>query len=368
LKNSLYCHSLPYNLIFSVSQLTDLGYTVTFTTWEAVITNKAGDVIARARRTASMLYELVAEGDHGHSVLVSDAKVQSTIDLWHHRCGHISERRIRMMAKAAGIIPASSIKATDKLSFCEDCAMAKATRQPHSKKPRFNVATRPLQRLHCDVAGKFPSDRKSCKWMLMIVCDEYTRFRRCFFMKHKNEVLPHMKSFISMIQRVTANNSLLVENIHLDNGTEFSELTAFCYCSGTLLEQTGKDNPASNGTAERSNRIVLDMTRVVLRASGLSNSYWSEAAKYYVHTINRTIASGSSHDTTPYQSLFKKKASIDHLRVFGSVCYAHRPSETRPGKLQERAVKCRFLSYNALEKTYTLLNLTTHRLWVTKDV
>ncbi|CAM9815724.1 unnamed protein product [Heterosigma akashiwo] len=245
--------------------------------------------------------------------------------------------------------------------------MAKATRQPHNKKPRFDVATRPLQRLHCDVAGKFPADSKSRKWML-VVCDEYTRFRRCFFMRHKNEVLPHMKSFISMIQRVTANISLLVENIRLDNGTEFSELAAFCDRSGILLEQTGKDNPASNSIAERSNRIVLDMTRVVLRASGLSNSYWSEAAKYSVHTINRIITLGSSHDTTPYQSLFKKKVSIDHFRVFGSICYAHRPSETRPGKLQERAVKCRFLSYNALEETYTLLNLTTHRLWVTKDV
>ncbi|CAN0076448.1 unnamed protein product, partial [Heterosigma akashiwo] len=123
---------------------------------------------------------------------------QSTIDLWHHRCGHISERRIRMMARA-GIIPASSIKATDKLSFCEDCAMAKATRQPHSRKPRFDVATRPLQCLHCDVAGNLSSDSKSRKWML-IVCNEYTRFRRCFFMQHKNDVLPHMKSFISMIQ------------------------------------------------------------------------------------------------------------------------------------------------------------------------
>ncbi|CAM9859439.1 unnamed protein product, partial [Heterosigma akashiwo] len=216
----LYCHSLPYNLV-SVSQLTDLGYTVTFTTWEAVITNRAGDVLAKARRTASMLYELVwdaemvdlhcstgsvkgnSEGGHGHSVLVSDAKVQSTIDLWHHRCGHIFERRIRMMMAKAGIIPASSIKATDKPSFCEDCAMAKATRQPNSKKPRFDVATRPLQRLHCDVAGKFPSGSKSRKWIL-VVCDEYTRFRRCFFMQHKNEVLPHMKSFISMVQRVTA--------------------------------------------------------------------------------------------------------------------------------------------------------------------
>ncbi|CAN0132079.1 unnamed protein product, partial [Heterosigma akashiwo] len=89
-----------------------------------------------------------------------------------------------------------------------------------------------------------------------------------------------------MIQRVTANNSLLVENIRLDNGTEFSELAAFCDRSGILLEQTGKDNPASNGIAEKGNRIVLDLTRVVVRASGLSNYYWSEAAKYSVHTIN----------------------------------------------------------------------------------
>ncbi|CAM9977725.1 unnamed protein product, partial [Heterosigma akashiwo] len=162
LSNCLYCHSLPYILV-SVSQLMDLGYAVTFTTCEAVIiTNRAGDLTWDPEMTGLPGPPDIGERakcDQGHSVLVSDAKVQSTLDLWHH-FGHICEHCIRMMARA-GIIPASSIKSTDKLSFCEDCAMAKATRQPHSRKPRFDIATRPLQRLHCDVAGKFPSDSKS---------------------------------------------------------------------------------------------------------------------------------------------------------------------------------------------------------------
>ena len=65
----------------SVSRLTDMGYTVTFTTWEAVITNEAGEVLAKAyRTTTSWLYELVLDADEACANPLSLAHAQSLPD------------------------------------------------------------------------------------------------------------------------------------------------------------------------------------------------------------------------------------------------------------------------------------------------
>ena len=55
------------------------------------------------------------------SALLADALADNTMDLWHHRLGHSSERVIRTMAKS-GCIPAHRINLRDRLSFCESCA------------------------------------------------------------------------------------------------------------------------------------------------------------------------------------------------------------------------------------------------------
>ena len=80
LPNCLFCNSLPHNIV-SVPQLTGMGYTVTFTTWEAAITNEAGEVLAKAcRTTTSWLYELVLDADEACANPLSLAHAQSLPD------------------------------------------------------------------------------------------------------------------------------------------------------------------------------------------------------------------------------------------------------------------------------------------------
>ena len=65
----------------SVPQLTGMGYTVTFRTWEAAITNEAGEVLAKAcRTTTSWLYELVLDADEACANPLSLAHAQSLPD------------------------------------------------------------------------------------------------------------------------------------------------------------------------------------------------------------------------------------------------------------------------------------------------
>ncbi|CAN0100186.1 unnamed protein product, partial [Heterosigma akashiwo] len=131
------------------------------------------------------------------------------------------------------------------------------------------------------------------------------------------------------------------------------------------MEKTGRDDPRSNGIAERTNRSVMDMTRTVMMASNLPRKYWSEAVLYSAHTLNRAYT--RSIFMSPYEKLFKRKPSVRHFRTFGSDVYVHIPKEQRPGKLSDCGMKCKFLSYNSLDKTYNLLNEDTGKIIVSRD-
>jgi hypothetical protein len=64
------------------------------------------------------------------------------------------------------------------------------------------------------------------------------------------------------------------------------------------------------------------------------------------------------YDTTP---------SYDHLCVFGCVCYPN-TSATAPKKLSPRSTRCLFLGYSPNHKGYRCLDLTSHRIIISRHV
>ena len=98
------------------------------------------------------------------SAFIADALADNTMDLWHHRLGHSSERVIRKMAKS-GCIPSHRIDLRHRLSFCESCAstnmsargpISAGAREPDSP----SLPTRMLEELSIDIAGPYPKDKK----------------------------------------------------------------------------------------------------------------------------------------------------------------------------------------------------------------
>ena len=57
---------------------------------------------------------------------------------------------------------------------------------------------------------------------------------------------------------------------------------------------------------------------------------------------------------------------MNHLRVFGSTCYAHVPKEIRH-KLDETSEKCIFMGYSSKSKGYRLFNLKKNKLIICRD-
>ena len=70
---------------------------------------------------------------------------------------------------------------------------------------------------------------------------------------------------------------------------------------------------------------------------------------------------------TPYQLLFGQAPKYDHLRTFGFLCYPS-TAATSPHKLAPRSTRSIFLGYPIDHKGYKCLDLSTHKVILSRHV
>lgn len=107
------------------------------------------------------------------------------------------------------------------------------------------------------------------------------------------------------------------------------EFESYLRSRGICHEVTVAYSPQQNGVAERMNRTLMESARAMLSHAGLPNSYWAEALATAAYLRNRTPTTAIKEAATPYEKWYGRKPSVDHLRVFGCVAYAHIPDEER---------------------------------------
>jgi hypothetical protein len=121
-----------------------------------------------------------------------------------------------------------------------------------------------------------------------------------------------------------------------------------------------------NDRAERMIRTTNDVVRSLLFQASLPTHYWAEALATATYLLNRLPTKAVAHPT-PYFALFGIHPSYDHLRVFGCACYPNLAS-TAPHKLAPRSTRCVFLGYSPDHKGYQCLDLTSHRVLISRHV
>lgn len=160
LRDCLHAPSACVNLL-SVGRMTAVGSRVgcTMDNGEFAIVRKAPD----GSRTniyegvpSNNLYfvelEFVYPPGKGPIESVFFTKVVETMDLWHHRMGHIGETATKnLLSSVKGV----TFPPGDKLSKCEPCIIGKHSRSPHpsSSTPK---ASQLLELVFCDLCGPFP--------------------------------------------------------------------------------------------------------------------------------------------------------------------------------------------------------------------
>ena len=98
----------------------------------------------------------------------------------------------------------------------------------------------------------------------------------------------------------------------------------------------------------------------------MPNYLWGEAVRHATYIINR-VGTRSLVNQTPYEAFKKKKPNLEHLRVFGCICYA-KIEGPHLRKLDDRSKMLVNLGTEPGSKAYRLLDPTNRKIMVSRDV
>ena len=355
LENTLHVQDLTKNL-FSLTAAAARGMTVEITRNECVV-RRGGTPVATGRKQGFLIYLNIEVHAECHVA-------ENEGELWHRRLGHASYGTVNAMIKD-GRIKGVEMK-TDVV--CDVCATSKQVRKSFKtseEDAELREAARSDEMVCSDVLGPItPTSRSGFKYIVSFIMMK-SRYVTVFPMRKKSEVTSAFTRFYQEIKTLTGKK---IKVLRSDNGGEYRNAAMDKFCKAKYIKQefTVPYNPEQNGMAERMNRTLVEMTRCMLKDSSLDKSYWCEALMTSAD-IRNVLLSSANKDLSPFELVFKRKPLLNHMRVFGSQCYAHVAKEKR-SKLDDSGVKCFFLGYAKHHKAYRLLNAEDGSIVISRSV
>jgi hypothetical protein len=183
-------------------------------------------------------------------------------------------------------------------------------------------------------------------------------------MKRKSEVPSLIRLYHATLLNETGNYML---TLRTDNGKgEYvnNENDAWFKEKGIRHETSAPYTPEQNGTAERTNRTLLDIVRCMLISSGLPSSLWAEAVSYATYIRNRVLS--RTGELTPYHYWNGKKPDLSKIRIFGSRAFIRDPLVS--SKLEARSQEGVFVGRSITQNAFRIYIPSTKRIFISKDV
>ncbi|CAH9128381.1 unnamed protein product [Cuscuta epithymum] len=349
LRRVLYVPQFQCHLL-SASRLTsDLNCTLTFSSKFCILQDVSLRTLIGMGYFRNGLYYL--DSSKGEKVAMP-ATICS--DLWHRRLGHASDAKLQHITFLKGFQRNGN--------SCDPCLRAKQTRLSIPKSTSKTTCC--FELIHCDIWGAYRSDSSSGARYFLSIVDDFTRGVWVYLMKNKSEVSQKLIKFCNMVETQFEKR---VKRIRTDNGVEFQTNLLFEYYErcGIILETSCTDTPQQNGVVERKHRHILEIARALRFQSGLPIDFWGDCVLTAVYIINR-LPSPVILNKSPFEVLFGKVPSYEHLRVFGCLVYAH--NNKRNDKFGERGSPCVFLGYPYGQKAYRVFDLQKHNIYSSRDV
>ena len=345
LKEVRYIPGLTKQLI-SVGQLDREGYHVTFVrnTWKVA---KGSLVVAKGERTGTLY--LVSSLDELNFV-----KEKSDGNLWHKRMGHLGEKGLKALHNDGKFPNLNSVN----LEFCENCIFGKQRAVKFSKtgrEPRQQI----LELVHTDVWGPAPVCSNGGSKYFVTFIDDHSRKVWLYCIKKKSDVFSVFKKWK---QEVENQVDVKIKKLRSDNGGEYDsvEFKLFLEENGIIMQRTVPGTPQQNGIAERMNQTLCERARSMRLNSGLPKEFWAEAVSTAAYLINRS-PSAPLKMKVPQEVWTGKKATYDHLKVFGCASYILKSKEVRD-KLDSKSEKVYFIGYGQNELGYRFWNFKTNQI------
>jgi hypothetical protein len=162
-----------------------------------------------------------------------------------------------------------------------------------------------------------------------------------------------------LLKKIQVEQNCQIMRIRSDHGREFknSKFEEFCLSYRIKHEFSSPITPQQNGVVERKNRVIHEMTRVMIHSKNLAQHFWGEVVNTACHIINRVYLRPETNKT-PYEIWRGKKPTVKYFRTFGSKCYILRDRENL-GKFDSKSDEGIFLGYSTNSRAYRVFNKRT---------
>nr|GFA70690.1 retrovirus-related Pol polyprotein from transposon TNT 1-94 [Tanacetum cinerariifolium] len=276
-----YIEGLSHNL-FSVRQFCDVGLEVAFKKHTCYIRNEDNDLLKGSR--SINLYSISQKDIMEASLICLLLKASSTKSwLWHRRLNHLNFKTLNELARKDLVRGLPKLK-YEKEHLCPSCQLGKSKNSSHPLKT-INTNTKVLNTFHMDLCGPIRVESINEKKYILVIVDDYTRFRWVRFLRTKDETPKLIKKFIVLTQRAL---NATVRYLRIDNGTKFvnKTLTEFYESVGITHNTSVPRTPQQNDVVERQNRTLMEAARTMLIFSKALMFLWAEAVATACYTLN----------------------------------------------------------------------------------
>ena len=117
-----------------------------------------------------------------------------------------------------------------------------------------------------------PIDRNKNRYMVNFI-DHASNYCRVFVAKTKDQAAKMFEQFLVYFKRMF---NCKVHVLLTDGGGEYKCVDLFCKSTGVRRQVSEANNQSSNGKAERTHRIVLNMARCMIFVSGIPLYFWGD--------------------------------------------------------------------------------------------
>jgi histone deacetylase 1/2 len=193
--------------------------------------------------------------------------------------------------------------------------------------------------------------------------DDHSKFVWIYLLRYKSEVFAKFTEFQQLVER-RFNRKIV--SIQTDWGREYERLNSFFKNIGISYLVSCPHAHQQNGAAERKHRHIVEVGLSLLAHASMPLKFWDEAFLAATYLINRTPSKILQY-STPLAILFNEQPDYSFLRKFGCACWPNlRPYNSR--KLAFRSKRCAFLGYSNMHKGYKCLDISSGRVYISRDV
>jgi hypothetical protein len=249
---------------------------------------------------------------------------------------------------------------SNKEFVCDACQRAKSHQLPYAKSS--STSSHPLELIYSDVWGHAPTSVGGKKYYVSSI-DDYSKFTWIYLLKFMSKVFEKFHEFQKLVERLFDQKILTMQT---DWGGEYRKLHSFFEKVIITHHVSCPHAHQQNGAAERKHRHIVEVGLSLLAHALMPLNFWDEALLAATYLINRTPSKVIDY-TTPLERLFNQTPDYSSLRVFGCACYPNlRPYNHH--KLEFRSKQCVFLGYSNMHKGFKCLELSSGRVYISRDV